>query len=55
MRELTKSEVKQVSGGLTWTEGGLAVLGLSATTPLTFLFGFPIAAAMLYVGDAAGE
>ena len=50
MRELTESEVEQVSGGLSWTEGGLAVLGLATTTPLTMAFGYPIAGAMILIG-----
>lgn len=49
MRELTENELEQISGGLSWTEGGLTILTLSAVSPVTFAFGAPIAAGMLTV------
>lgn len=50
MRELTKSEVMQVSGGaLSFREAGIAILGISSFTLPTAAFGYPIAGALLYL------
>jgi hypothetical protein len=51
MRELRTEELDDVSGGLGWNSGGLAVMSIGlAGGPATALFGFAIGGAMLYVG-----
>lgn len=55
MRELTKQEIEMVSGGLDMETGALAILTLSTATPVTFAFGAPIAAAMLYTSYKLSE
>ncbi|MBD3649396.1 MAG: hypothetical protein HUJ31_18535 [Pseudomonadales bacterium] len=51
MRELTAAEVEQVSGGLDWVEGGIAVMALGISGGLaTGLLGLGIGGAMLVVG-----
>jgi hypothetical protein len=51
MRELKAEELNDVSGGLDWDSGGLAIISIGmAGGPATALFGFAIGGAMLYVG-----
>lgn len=50
MRELTNEELNEVSGGLGWTDGGVAVMAISLGTPATAAFGVPIGLAMMVVG-----
>ncbi len=50
MRELTCSEVEEVSGGLGWGDGGAAVIALGVAGGVsTGLFGVAVGFAMLYV------
>lgn len=51
MRELTFSEVQGVNGGLTTSEGGLALIGLAFLGPVGFVAGFALGAgiALLFV------
>ena len=47
MRELTKEEMQQVNGGgLDWRTGASMVLTLSVWSPVTVVFGVPIALSM---------
>lgn len=53
MRQLTEAEVDEVSGGLDWGSGGVAVLGLGFTAA-TFgvsvpLFAAAVGGSMLYL------
>ena len=49
MRDLTVSEVKEVSGGISWAEGGLAIIALGFSSPVTALFGAAIGGSMLFI------
>jgi hypothetical protein len=50
MRELTKQETQQVNGGgLDWRTGASMVLTLSMWSPVTVVFGVPIALSMYAV------
>ena len=50
MRELTKEETQQVNGGgLDWRTGASIVLTLSVWSPVTVVFGVPIALSMYAV------
>jgi hypothetical protein len=50
MRELTKEETQQVNGGgLDWRTGASMVLTLSVWSPVTVVFGVPIALSMYAV------
>ena len=49
MRELTSQEVNDVSGGLDWGSGGLAVISLGFMSPVTTGFGLAIGGSMLLV------
>jgi hypothetical protein len=50
MRELTKQETQQVNGGgLDWRTGASMVLTLSVWSPVTVVFGVPIALSMYAV------
>lgn len=52
MRVLTQGEIEDVTGGLNdFQEGGLAIMGMSIYSPVTFAFGFPIGGAMFAVGS----
>ena len=56
MRELNRQEIQQVSGGLNWTEGGVAIIGLGiAGGPVTAGFGLAVGGAMLYTGYVLGN
>jgi bacteriocin-like protein len=49
--ELNEQELQNVNGGLSFTEGGLAIIGLGfAGGPATAAFGLLVGGACLYVG-----
>ena len=51
MQELTVNEVNEVSGGLSFTEGGVAIIGLGFVGgPATAAFGLLVGGACLLVG-----
>ena len=51
MRELDAGEIDTVSGGLGFTEGGLAIIGLGfAGGPATAAFGLLVGGSCLVVG-----
>ena len=48
MRDLTVSEVEEVSGGITEGEAGLAIIALGFMAPATIGFGFFIGGALIF-------
>lgn len=55
MQELTVNEVDAVSGGLTFSEGGMAIIGLGfCGGPATAAFGLLVGGACLYLGSLQG-
>lgn len=51
VRELSADELSAVSGGLGFTDGGLAIMGLGfAGGPATAVFGLAVGGACLFVG-----
>jgi len=56
MRKLNSVEISQVSGGLNWGEGGLAIIALGfAGGPVTAGFGLAIGGSMIYTSYRFGK
>ena len=49
MRDLSVSEVKEVSGGIGWGGAGLAIITLGFMSPITLGFGLAIGGSMLFI------
>jgi len=48
MRDLTVSEVEEVSGGITAGEAGLTIISLGFFSPVTMGFGLAIGGALIF-------
>jgi hypothetical protein len=48
MRDLTVSEVEDVSGGITEGEAGMAIISLGFLSPVTIGFGLAIGGALIF-------
>jgi hypothetical protein len=56
MQELTVDQIGSVSGGMaSFTEGGIAIIGIGALTVATFGFGLAVGGACLYLGYLQGS
>ena len=52
IRELNSAEIDMVAGGLNqWQSAGIAVISISAYSPVTAAFGMPIGLAMFGLGS----
>ena len=49
MREMSSTEIQSVDGGLSFTEGGIAIVGLAVCSPVTAPLAL-IGLACMYVG-----